>query len=123
MWGVLAWKREGPNSQWMPYVIAVPKISFHLFSLRSYRLIIYYAYSLLFLVCIFVKCEDFQENTWQCSINVCAHFCCGMSVDLKILALWWRGTQRSQPTGRASGHCFHFHLIAEHIRSSQVAQG
>ena len=80
-------------------------------------------HSLLFLVCIFVKCEDFQENTWQCSRNVCAHFCCGMSVDLKILVLWWRGTQRSQPTGRASGHCFHFHLFAEHIRSSQVAQG
>ena len=79
--------------------------------------------SLLFLVCIFVKYEDFQENTWQCSRNVCVHFCCGMSIDLKILALWWRGAQRSQLTGRASGYCFHFHLIAEHIRSSQVAQG
>lgn len=33
---VLPWKREGPNSQWMPYVTVLPKINFYLFSLRSY---------------------------------------------------------------------------------------
>lgn len=36
MWEVLPWKREGPNSQWVPYVTALPKINFYLFSLRSY---------------------------------------------------------------------------------------
>ena len=31
MWEVLPWKREGPNSQWMPYVTASHKINFYLF--------------------------------------------------------------------------------------------